>query len=97
MLPDAKLEEEISAIKPVKSKIGPAFKTQGKEILQILSSLDPQKAAEALKSGSLELSLSDGSTVSLSGEYIELEKKLMLMGQSVETIQVGNVLIAISQ
>ena len=97
LLPDAKLEEEICAIKPIKSKIGPAFKTQGKEILQILSSLDPQKASESLKSGSLELSMSDGSTVSLSKEFIELEKKLMLMGQSVETIQVGDILIAISK
>ena len=97
MLHDAELEEEVCAIKPIKSKIGPAFKTQGKEILQILSSMDPQKAAESLKSGPLVLNMSDGSIVSIPNEFIELERKLMLMGQSVETIQIGDILIAISQ
>ena len=59
--------------------------------------MDPQKAAESLKSGPLVLNMSDGSIVSIPNEFIELERKLMLMGQSVETIQIGDILIAISQ
>ena len=97
ILTDAQLEEKVSAIKPLKSKIGPEFKAQGKEILQAISTMDPLAAAAALSNGALTVTLSNGETVSLGKEYVEFEKELTLMGEAVETIQVGEILIAISQ
>lgn len=59
--------------------------------------MDPLAAAAALSNGALTVTLSNGETVSLGKEYVEFEKELTLMGEAVETIQVGEILIAISQ
>jgi valyl-tRNA synthetase len=93
---EADLEMRVVALKPVKAKIGPTFKGKGKEVLQLLESLDPQEAAPALEKGALELTLSDGSTVALDASYVEVQKKLTLEGKTVETLQVRDVLIALS-
>ena len=93
---EAALEEKVVAVKPVKSKVGPTFKAKGKEVLQQLETLDPQQAAAALEKGSLELTLSDGSTVSLDPSFVEVQKKLTIEGKAVETLQVRDVLIALS-
>ena len=39
----------------------------------------------------------DGEKVSVGAEFFELDKRLMLDGKAVQTIQVGNVLILIEQ
>jgi valyl-tRNA synthetase len=93
---EADLEMKVVAIKPVKSKIGPTFKGRGKEVLQMLESLDPQDAAPALERGALELTLSDGSKVTLDASFAEIQKKLTLEGKAVETLQVRDLLIALS-
>ncbi|MBI0584663.1 MAG: valine--tRNA ligase [Methanomassiliicoccus sp.] len=93
---EADLEEKVVAVKPVKSKVGPTFKAKGKEVLQLLESIDPQQAAAALDGGGLELTLSDGSTVTLDPSFVEVQKKLTIEGKAVETLQVRDVLIAVS-
>jgi valyl-tRNA synthetase len=93
---EAYLEEKVVAVKPVKSRIGPTFKAQGKEVLQLLESIDPQEAADELEMGSLKLTLADGTTLDLDASYIEVQKKLTLGGKAVETLQVRDVLIAVS-
>jgi len=93
---EADLEEKVVALKPVKSKVGPTFKAKGKEVLQMLETLDPQETASALAKGALELTLSDGSVASLDSSFVEVQKKLTLEGKAVETLQVRDVLIALS-
>jgi len=93
---EADLEQKVVAIKPVKSKVGPTFKTKGKEVLDMLSAIDPQEAAAALDKGALELVLSDGSKVELDPSFVEVQKKLMIEGKAVETLQVRDILIAVS-
>jgi valyl-tRNA synthetase len=93
---EAELEERVVAVKPVKSRIGPTFKAQGKEVLQLLESIDPQQAATELEKGSLTLTLADGSAVDLDTSYVDVQKKLTLGGKAVETLQVRDVLIAVS-
>ena len=93
---EADLEEKVVAVKPVKSRIGPTFKAQGKEVLQLLESIDPQEAADELEKGSLKLTLADGTTLDLDASYVEVQKKLTLGGKAVETLQVRDVLIAVS-
>ncbi|OPY29800.1 MAG: Isoleucine--tRNA ligase [Methanomassiliicoccales archaeon PtaU1.Bin030] len=93
---EADLEQKVVAIKPVKSKVGPTFKTKGKEVLDILSAIDPQEAAAALEKGALELVLLDGSKVELDPSFVEIQRKLMIEGKAVETLQVRDILIAVS-
>ncbi len=93
---EASLEEKVMAVKPVKSKVGPTFKEKGKEVLQLLEKADPQEAAAALDKGGLELTLSDGSMVTLDPSFVEVQKKLTLGGKAVDTLQVGDILIALS-
>ena len=93
---EAALEEKVTALKPVKAKVGPTFREKGREVLERLEKLDLQEGAAALDRGELELTLSDGSEVTLDRSFVEVQKKLTLGGKAVDTLQVGDVLIALS-
>ena len=58
--------------------------------------MPPADAAAALAGGALSLDI-DGEKVEVPAEFFELDKRLMLDGKAVETIQVGNVLVLIEQ
>ena len=94
--PEAKLTEEVVGVKPVHAKLGPAFKAQAKAIVSAVAAMPPADAAAALAGGALSLDI-DGEKVEVSAEFFELDKRLMLDGKAVETIQVGNVLVLIEQ
>ena len=89
--PDAQLTEEVVGVKPVHSKLGPAFKAQAKAIVAAVAAIDPKDAAAALSKGAIEVD-ANGEKVTVPAEYFELDKRLMLDGKAVETIQIGNVL-----
>ena len=90
----ADVTEEIIAVKPVHAKLGPAFRGLAKQIVAEISKMDPAKVASSLNSGGVELMI-DGKKVLLTEELLELEKCLILNGKRVETIQVGDILVAI--
>ena len=90
----AELSEEIVAVKPVHSKLGPAFKAQAKAISSTLASMSPKDVVSKMNNGSLELEI-EGEVVTLGPEFLDVEKRLMLDGKAVDTIQIGNVLIVI--
>ena len=90
----ADLTEEIVSVKPVHAKLGPAFKAQAKGIASKLASMTASEIVSMMKDGSLELDV-DGEKVTLGPEFLETEKRLMLDGKAVDTIQVGNILIVI--
>ena len=89
--PEAKLSEEVVGIKPVHAKLGPAYKAQAKAIVSAVAAMDVSAAAEQLSKGAVEVDV-DGEKVSVPAEYFELDKRLMLDGKQVETIQIGNIL-----
>jgi valyl-tRNA synthetase len=93
----ADLEQKVVALKPVKSKVGPTFKAKGKEVLDLISAMDPEEAARSLDNGTLDLILSDGSKVKLDPSFVEVQRMLTIEGKAVETLQVHDILIAISQ
>ncbi|NLI73473.1 MAG: valine--tRNA ligase [Euryarchaeota archaeon] len=93
---EADLKEEVAELKPIKSAIGPTFRQKGKEIMDILASLDPAEAGPAVEKSELILDLSDGSSVTLDRRFVEVERKLTLEGKTVDTIQVRDILIAVS-
>ncbi|MBR6871305.1 MAG: hypothetical protein IKM91_06780 [Candidatus Methanomethylophilaceae archaeon] len=92
--PEAKLTEDITGIKPVHSKLGPAFKAQAKGIVSAIAAMDPKEVAAQLANGSVELDVG-GEKVSVGSEFFEVEKRLMLDGKAVDTIQVGGILVLI--
>ena len=94
--PEAKLTEEVVGVKPVHSKLGPAFKAKAKAVVAAVSAMEPAAVAEALSEGPLRID-ADGESVEVGPEYFELEKRLMLDGRAVETLQVGDVLVVIEQ
>ncbi|MCL2509533.1 MAG: valine--tRNA ligase, partial [Methanomassiliicoccaceae archaeon] len=90
----AELKEEVTAVKPVHAKLGPAFKAQAKSIVAAMSALSPEAALSAMSKDGLELDLG-GEKMILAQEFWETEKRLTLGGKAVETIQLGNTLIVI--
>lgn len=93
---EAKLTEEVIGVKPVHAKLGPAYKGQAKAIVSAVAAMDVKDAASKLASGALEIE-ADGEKISVPAEFFQLEKALMLEGKSVETIQIGDVLVLIEQ
>ncbi|MBE6517408.1 MAG: valine--tRNA ligase [Thermoplasmata archaeon] len=92
--PEADLTEEIVAIKPLHKVLGPAFKAEAKAIVAAVAAMDVADAAKMLQAGAIEVEI-DGNKVSVGAEYFETEKRLMLDGKAVETIQVGNILVLV--
>ena len=90
----AVLKEDIVGVKPVHSKLGPAFKNLAKGIVAQISSMDAKAISEALSKGGVKLNV-DGTDVVLTEEFFEMEKRLLLDGRAVETIQLNDILIAI--
>jgi valyl-tRNA synthetase len=89
----AELTEEVVGVKPVHSKLGPAFKSAAKAIVAAISSMDPSDVAKQIAGGSIKIEA--GEVYELGPEYFELDKRLTLGGKAVETIQVGGILIVI--
>jgi len=89
------LEEKVIALKPLLAKIGPTFKKNAGEVTAKIKALDIEKDADAIANGTYEFELSDGTKVVLSREFVDIEKKMTLQGKAVDTVQVGELLIAI--
>ena len=95
ILEKANLTEDYTAVKPVHAKLGPAFKADAKAIVTEIAKMDPKAVAEALaKDGKVKVSV-NGNDIDLGSEYLALEKRLMLDGKAVDTLQIDNVLVAI--
>ncbi len=91
------LEERVQGIKPLPAKIGPTFRAKAGEVTAALKQVRAEEMAELLDTGSLEVPLSDGTTAKVTSDFVEVVKLLVLHGRAVETVQLGDVLIAISK
>ena len=95
ILEKADLTEDYTAVKPVHAKLGPAFKADAKAIVAEIAKMDPKAvAAELAKNGKTKVTV-NGNEIELNSEYLALEKRLMLGGKAVDTLQIDNVLVAI--
>jgi len=90
----ADITEDFVSLKPVHAKLGPKFKGLAKQIVDEMTKMDPKKAASALSSGGIQMTVNNEDII-LTEEFVEFDKRLMLNGKHVETIQVGSILIAI--
>ncbi len=74
LLDSVPLSESVSKVKPVFSKLGPAFKKDSKQIAEKLASLKPGSPAD-FKDG-IDVVMEDGRTIRVAPELFELEKKV---------------------
>ena len=70
------------------------MQAEAKAIVAAVAAMDVADAAKMLQAGAIEVEI-DGNKVSVGAEYFETEKRLMLDGKAVETIQVGNILVLV--
>ncbi len=91
----ADLVEAVVGLEPNFAAIGPQFKQRTNAVVGALHAADPTEVAEALAStGVYELSLGNES-VGLTSEHIDVQRSLTLAGETVDTVEVDDVVIAI--
>ena len=73
VLDNVDLVESVSKVKPIFSKLGPAYKKDAKEISERLITLTGKDVSGAK---SVAVRMADGRTLEISPEYFEVEKKL---------------------
>jgi valyl-tRNA synthetase len=71
---DVALNEAISGVKPVHSKLGPAFRKDAKEIAEKISSMRGPDIP--LGDKGIQIRMNDGRDIMLSPEFFEIEKKI---------------------
>jgi valyl-tRNA synthetase len=91
------IEERATGIKPIKSRIGPEFKSKAAEVNEKILAADPTNVYQALQSGGYEIELSNSEKVVLNEEFISIDKTATLKGQDVESMNVGNIVILIRE
>jgi valyl-tRNA synthetase len=91
----ADLEEKIVALNPVKSKIGPMFKANGKEVIDTIKAAKPESFGELIVKGKASITLKDGTVVEVTPDIVEVQRSMALHGQLVQTLQVGEVLVVV--
>ncbi|MDR0309810.1 MAG: valine--tRNA ligase [Candidatus Methanoplasma sp.] len=91
---EALLKEEVVGVRPVHSKLGPAFKGQAKDIVAALKALTQKDVSKRTMSEGIRLDIG-GETVFLAPEFFEIDKRLTLDGKAVETIQLGKTLVVL--
>ena len=81
------LVESVTKVKPVYSKLGPAFKKDLKQISEKLLALQLVKVPESGEE--LRIVLDDGRSISIGSEYYEIEKKISSERGELDHISAG--------
>ncbi|MCG7844859.1 MAG: class I tRNA ligase family protein, partial [Methanomassiliicoccales archaeon] len=95
LMQEADLKRCATVIKPVYSVIGPRFKGEAKEIVAQIVTMDPEEALAMLNKGGFEILLNRGQRVLITDELVEVVCELRYQGKTVETIQVGDLLVVL--
>ncbi len=85
------MKETVSRVKPVHSKLGPAFKRDAKVIAERLSGLPAEKLV-GLENG-IVLDMGDGRTIELKPEFYELERKMSSERGELESVAVAGLTV----
>ena len=95
LMAEADVIETPVEIKPVHAIIGPRFKQFAGEIVKKLAAVDAAEIAPALESGELDILLSNGETVIIEKDMVNIIKVPMLDGKEVKSVNVGELLVLI--
>ncbi len=85
------LQESVSRVKPVHSKLGPAFKREAKAISERMTFLSPEQLA-GLEKG-LTIELEGGRKVELTPEFYEVEKTVSSERGELESVCVASLAV----
>jgi len=89
------LKETVSRVKPVHSKLGPAFKSDAKAISEKLAVLSPEQLAGVDKG--VTVVLGDGRTVELKPEFYDVERHLSSERGALESVAVAGLTVLVYQ
>jgi len=87
------LKETVSRVKPVHSKLGPAFKSDAKAISEKLAVLSPEQLAGVDKG--VTVVLGDGRTVELKPEFYDVERHLSSERGALESVAVAGLTVLV--
>jgi len=87
------LRESVARLRPIHSRLGPAFKRDAKEISEAIAAMRLEGPLPS--DGRITVSLRDGRTVELDRSYFEVEKKVSSERGELEHIQLGKVSVLI--
>jgi valyl-tRNA synthetase len=90
---EVSLKETIAKLRPIHSRLGPAFKSDAKEIAGLLASADPSQVE--IRDGVIELVLADGRKVELMPEHYSVEKRLESEKGELEHISVDGISVLV--
>ncbi len=85
------LKESVSRVKPIHSKLGPAFKKDAKAISERLAALSPEQLADLGKG--VTMTLADGRTIELGPEFYEVEKSISSERGELESVSVAGLAV----
>jgi valyl-tRNA synthetase len=92
---DSDLTEQIVAVRPKFSKLGPKFKGDAPKISEHLKKMTGEQIEQAFGNGVYNITLDSGKKIQLSKDDLEMDIELLSKGRKVVTIQVGDVVIMI--
>ncbi len=79
------LNEEIVALKPVYSKIGPMFKDKTGEIVDKIKRIDTKK----LSGNEINVKLNSGENLKLNQDFVKFEKNVAVKGKKVDVLNIS--------
>ena len=97
LLAESDVTEKVVGIKPVHAILGPRFKQNAKEIAEKLMAVEPERVAEALEFGELDVQLNNGETVKIESDMVNIIRSPMIDGKEVKSVNVGELLILIGK
>jgi valyl-tRNA synthetase len=87
----SQVKEEVVAVRPVHSALGPAFRKDARAAADHLAGADPAAVGESLAAqGKYIITLPDGRALELGREHVSLEKSFVAQGEKVEAVPVGD-------
>ena len=95
LLEKAQLDRCPVKVKPVHAKIGPLFKTQAGNVIAEIATMDPDDVMKRIAEGGFEVLLQDGRMAMITDELVEVVCEMRYQGKSVETIQIGDLLVVV--
>ena len=93
LLDKVDLKETVSRVKPVHSKLGPAFKKDVRAIVERLAGL-PLETLSDLDKG-IAIDLGDGRTIELKPEFYEVERKMSSERGELESVTVSGLTVLV--
>jgi valyl-tRNA synthetase len=91
------MEEVPTSVKPNFAKLGPEFKEKSQEIADILKTADPVKVHEGIQSRGFEITLKNGDTALITGDFVEIEKGFSAQGKEIETLNVKGMMVLVGK